>query len=229
MLYFLRKQPLGLAKRKKEGERKKCCSVITMWTPGSRRDTPGFIGLGTLRGPCYGVCASVHHWIHQLQTHTHTRVLLKEPYQAMNSYPAGSPPPPQLLMLPRQRENKQKKVQGMPTRCSQVLLSLLPFFSSLHVSFRKAVRGLLLSLMTKGRHAREKLMYGSMLVYSAEIWWLWHEERAFFSPCSPSVEVFQQDSKYLVIKLRKYARWSTVKPLFLFLVPDFTSLIQPRR
>lgn len=29
--------------------------IITRWTPGARRDTPGFIGLGTLQGPHYSV------------------------------------------------------------------------------------------------------------------------------------------------------------------------------
>lgn len=67
-----RKQPLGLAKGEKERERKKWCSVMTRWTPGARRDTPGFIGLGTLQGPCYTACVHLSNTAYINYTHTHT-------------------------------------------------------------------------------------------------------------------------------------------------------------
>lgn len=164
-----RKQPLGLTEGEKEGERKKWCGVMTRWTPGARRDTPGFIGLGTLQGPRYTVCvrASVHHWIHQL--HTHTRLHFKEPFHAMDSYPAGSPPPKATDVAMTTRK-QILVVHGMLTPCTQVKFAITPFFSSPHLSFSGVVTGMQLSFMTKRRHAADMLMYGSMSVYAAEYW-----------------------------------------------------------
>lgn len=133
-----RQQPLGLAEREQEGERKKWCGVMTRWTPGARRDTPGFIGLGTLQGPRYTVCVCARICPALDTSITHTRLNFKEPYQAMNSYPVGSPPPT-ATDVATATGKQTLEMHGMPTPCRQVKFAVLPFFSSLHRSFRGAV------------------------------------------------------------------------------------------
>lgn len=87
----------------------------------------------------------------------------------MDSYPVGSPPPTATDVAMATGKQTQG-VHGMPTPRSQVEFAMLPFFSSLHLSFSGAVSNMQLSFMTKGRHAGDTRMYGSMYVHSAEYW-----------------------------------------------------------
>lgn len=83
---------------------------MTGWTPGDRRHTPGFIGLGTLQGPRYNVCICPR--LHfELQDH------------AVESYPES----PQLLMFLWWWENKllAHEVPTIQTKvCNLVFLFL---------------------------------------------------------------------------------------------------------
>lgn len=183
-MYMGRKQPLGQAERKKEGERKKWCSIMTRWTPGARWDTPGFIGLGTLQGPHYAVCVHLSTTGCVNYTLTHTHLHFKEPYQAIDSYPVGSPPPTANDVA--KATGKQTLVEdAMPTPCIKVKFAFLPFFSSLHLSFGRAESSRQLSFMTRGRHAWDMLMYEGKFAYSAEYWPLCHCE---VCPCKDTMK-----------------------------------------
>lgn len=111
----------------------------------------------------HSVCASVHHWIHQLRTHMHTQLHFKQPHRSMDSYPVGSPPPPAATDVAMATGKQILVVNGMSTPCTQVKFAILPFFSSLHLSFSGEASSMQMSFMTKGRHAGCTLMFAACL------------------------------------------------------------------
>lgn len=81
----------------------------------------------------------------------------------MESYPEPTPTPT-ATDVSKATAKQTLAAHGMPTTRTQVKFAILPFFSSLHLSFSGTVSSVQLSLMTKGRHAEDTLLYGSTLV-----------------------------------------------------------------
>lgn len=166
-----RKQPLGPAEGEKEGERKKWCDVITRWTPGAERDTPGFIGLGTLRGPRYSVCASVHCWIHQLHTQLHSTL---RSHNKRRIPIVWESPTPTDTNVTTATGKQTLQTHGMQTPHTQVKFAIR--LSSPFLICRSVKRGAARSCHSRQRVAL--LMYGGTFVYSAE-----HQSRSHKPAC----------------------------------------------
>lgn len=107
---------------------------MTRWTPGVRRVTPGFIGLGTLRGPRYTVGAHLSTTGYINYKHTHKWWI---PIQ-------WGAQPPKATDVATATGKQTLALHG--TLCSQVKFAMLPFFSSPHLSFSGGVSSVQLSL-----------------------------------------------------------------------------------
>lgn len=123
--------------------------IITRWTPGARRDTPGFIGLGTLQGP--------HYSVQICPPNGYTKFTDKHTSCCTGHWNLNQKTSPNSLMSLWQRDNKHSWHMGCRTF---TLRWSLPVFLPLSLSIaqwkQKSAR---LSLLTRHRNNKD-VMYG---------------------------------------------------------------------
>lgn len=150
-------------------------SIITRWTPGARRDTPGFIGLGTFQGPHYSVYICPAMDTRNAYRHTSCCTRHWNPIQKAS---------PNSLMFLWQQDNKHSLHMGR--RPFTLRWSLQSCFSSA-VFIRRSVeakKSARLSLLARHRHSEDVLMYGRTFVNFGH----WQHDKNV--PCTDKTEIF---------------------------------------